>query len=409
MTCRKPVMAVRRKDGFRSKRSFGNQRYARASRRFKRNPMDISPGAAYASRKANKRYVSGARTAAAAAGHPRCTKLYAASLVDPSGDHSKGACLPAGFPMPSQKIRVFARGFMATGVTGDGFIMWTPQLANDATAVTNSTAASVGGAATAFNAFTAPVATVLAKIPYTTAQLTGGTVEGRLVSGCLRCRYSGTEDLRAGVVSLFEDPDHVGIGGLTANGISLFDSCGKQRVFGDGGWHQINWSGPCKQAEQEYIQGSAFAPVVVVISINGTIAAGGALGAAPFEWECWENLEYLGRDVVGKTNNVLDPQGTAAVIGAAKVAQSGSDPLNPSTGGSMLRKLFAGKPGGTAAGDIIHGAVSMINPGAGMIYGGLRKAFGYGRFRKSMQQLIFLTNRQHRPHRRPWSYGGRCL
>jgi len=363
-------MAVRGK----TKKTFGGQRYARPSRRFKRNPMDISPGAAYASRKASKRFVTGARTAAHYGGHPRCTKLYAASLVDPSGDHSKGACLPAGFPMPSQKIRVFARGFMSTGTTGDGFIFWRPVLVNDAISLTHSTALSVGTAATLFNAFTNLNTALIAKIPYTTAQLTGGLVEGRLVSACVRVRYSGTEDLRSGVVSLFEDPDHLDVAGSTANSISLFDSCGKQRVFGDGGWHQINWSGPCKQAEQEYVQTAAYAVNCIVLAINGTVNAGG-LGAAPFEYECWENLEFLGRDVVGKTNNVLDPQGTSKVVGDMKVAQSGPEPLNPQTGGKVLARILGPKPGGTLLGNAMQAGMSAVNPVLGLAWGAVRQAF----------------------------------
>jgi len=378
MTCQKPGMAVRRK------KSFGNQRKARATRKYVRAPMDVSPAVRVYSRKFQKGVARGRGAAKYhAGGFPSCTKKYAASLVDPSGDHSKGACLPAGFPMPSQKIRAFARGFMSTGTTGDGFLYMAPCIVSDGANILVTSATSAGTAATAFNAFTNTVAASIPKIPYTTLQVvTNKTVEGRLVSACIRVRYSGTEDSRSGVVSLFEDPDHLDVSASSANGISLYDSCGKQRVFGDGGWHQINWSGPCKQAEQEYVSTALYSTTCLVIAINGTTTAAGALGPQPFEYEVWENLEFLGRDVVGKTNNVLDPDGTVKVQGMAKVAQSGPDPLNPQTGESLLRKVFAGKPGGTAAGDIIHGAVSTFNPGAGMVWGGLRKIFGYGRFRK---------------------------
>lgn len=363
MVCPPKKMAY----GRRSPR-LGSSVRTRGSQKYVRVKMDRTPRPHFGGR-ARRNVVRGSMTAQGHRGHPMCTRLYAASLVDPSGISSKGACLPAGFPMPSQKIRVFSRGFLSTGTTGDGYIVWKPSLANDVADTTSFTSAtSVGTAATAFNAFTNLQSSAMSKIPYTTAQLTGNQVQGRLVSGCIRVRYSGTEDARAGVVSLFEDPDHLTTVTSTANGISLFDSCGKQRTYGDGAWHQINWSGPCKQDEQEYLNTALFATFTHVISINGTMTGAGALGPAPFEWECWQNLEYLGRDVIGKTNNTLDPQGTSQVISDAKKIQSQSDPLNPTTGKSLLQKLGSltkPKEGGTFVGNALQGIVSAIHPLAG--------------------------------------------
>lgn len=366
MVCAPKKMAY----GRRSSR-LGSSVRTRGSQKYVRARVDRSPRA-YAGGRARRNYARGAATAAAHRGHPMCTRLYAASIVDPSGVSSKGACLPAGFPMPSQKIRAFSRGLLSTGTGGDGFIAWTPALANDYGSVTTVTSAtSVGTAGTLFSAFTNVVFAAMSKIPYTTAQITGGLVEGRLVSGCIRIRYAGTEDARSGIVSLIEDPDHIDLWNLSTNLISNFDSCGKQRVYGDGAWHQINWSGPCKQAEQEYVQTAAFTGAIRthVISISGTTTAAGALGPAPFEYECWQNLEFLGRDVVGKTNNTLDPSGTSTVIGEAKKLQSQSDPLNPTTGKSLLHKLGSltkPKEGGTFVGNALQGLVSAINPMAGL-------------------------------------------
>jgi len=203
-----------------------------------------------------------------------------------------------------------------------------------------------------------------------------------LVSGCVRVRYAGAEDLRAGIVSLFEDPDHLAVDTVySTDTIGTFDSCGKERVSGEGNWHQINWSGPAKQAEQEYVSTSAYSTACIVIAINGTVAAAG-LGAAPFEWEVWQNLEFLGRDVVGKTNNMLDPNGASHVIGAAKAAQSGSEPLspsNPKTAGEFVRSVLSPVPGGSMMGNLASAAVHTINPGLGRIYDRFRNNFNRGR------------------------------
>lgn len=351
-----------------NRKSLGSQKYVPAR-------IDRAPRKTFYGPKANRNVKRNTRTMKAAGGHPACTKKYAASLIDPSGEYSKGACLPAGFPMPSQKIRVFARGFMSTGTTGDGVIYYAPQLANDVQFLLFTTAASVGTAATAFSAFTGKDATTrLTKIPYSNASLTGQTVEGRLVSACLRVRYAGTEDARSGVVSLFEDPDHLAVDGLTTNGISAFDSCGKQRVYGDGAWHQINWSGPCKQAEQEYISTAFYSNYCLCIAISGTTSAG-VLGPAPFEWEVWENLEYIGRDAVGKTNNMLDEAGTKDVVSKVKVVQSASDPLNPTSGAQVLRDILKPKAGGTLVGNALQAGMSSIHPGVGGVWSGIRSFF----------------------------------
>jgi len=281
--------------------------------------------------------------------------------------------------MPSQKIRAFARGMMSTGTTGDGWICWTPVLARDfGTAVRNTTSSSVGNSASVFSTFTFLTPTALSKIPYTAAQITGGSVQGRLVSGCLRVRYAGAEDLRAGVVSLFEDPDHLPVDTVySTDTMGTFDSCGKERVSGEGNWHQINWSGPARQNEQEYVQTSTYSSACIIIAINGTVGAAG-LGPAPFEWEVWENLEYLGRDVVGKTNNMLDPAGTSHVIGAAKSAQSGSEPLspsNPKTAGEFIKTVLSPVPGGSVLGNLASAAVHTVNPGLGRLYDTFRNSF----------------------------------
>jgi len=280
--------------------------------------------------------------------------------------------------MPSQKIRVFARGLMSTGTTGDGFIYWAPVLVNDNNNITFTGSTSTGTISTAFNAFGNVNPVGMTKIPYTTTQITGGGVEGRLVSACVRVRYSGSEDQRSGVVSLFEDPDHLGVAGQSATTISTFDSCGKERVSGEGNWHQINWSGPAKQAEMEYVQTATYAPVVIVIAINGTNTGAGAPGPAPFEWEVWENLEFLGRDVVGKTNNKLDPSGTMHVVGSAKNAQSGAEPFspaNPKTTGEYIKSVMQPVPGGSLVGNLVHSAISTFNPGLGRLYGSFRDNF----------------------------------
>jgi len=264
---------------------------------------------------------------------------------------------------------------MSTGTTGDGFIMWHPMLSQtNTTAVTTTTSASVGGTGTAFSAFTNLQTLAFTKIPYNDAQLTGGNVQGRLVSGCIKVRYSGSEDTRSGIVSLFEDPDHLSVTAQTATSISSFESCGKERVSGDGEWHSVNWSGPAKQNEQEYVGSATYTGnPCVVIAINGTLNGAGAGGPAPFEFEAWENLEYIGRDVVGKTDNQLAEEWTKKIGAAAKSIASQSNSFNAGRAGEFLRAAgLSGNPNarsqggaGTMAGDALSAAAHAINPSLG--------------------------------------------
>lgn len=379
-------MAPRRKSyAKRTKpRAFGSIKRARPSREYYQVPM--------ARGRTRKRIAYQAK----ATGMMPCTRLFAASILDPTGERSKGACLPMGFPMPSQKIRVFTRGIMyaqpnnttlATSTACIGFIHWRPVLANDLTCVTYTNSSLPSGAvteATAFSSANWSVTTAtLTKIPYPTASFTNSYVEGRLVSGCIRVRYAGQEDFRSGIISLFEDPDHIAITGLSINDISLFDSCGKQRPFGDGAWHQINWSGPAKQQETEYATSAAAvvgaaAQTTHVIGISGinpvTAGASSGLMAMPFEFECWQNMEYIGRDVVGKTNNSLDEQGSKDVMKAAKVAQSQSEPLNPTSPAAtvfknIISQTFKPKAGGTFVGNALQSLATGLHPGLGAAWG----------------------------------------
>lgn len=399
-----PRKAPRRRTTYsrRATRSFGNVRIARPSREYVQIPVLRG--------KAQRRAKYSARVPTS--GLPRCTQLYAKSILDPSGEESKGACMPAGFPMPSQKLRAFVRGVMAlspnattaaTTTNSIGFISWRPVLANDLNCVTYTDGSFPTGPVNAGTPFNSPSWTVVSapmpKLQYNTAQFTAKNVEGRMVSGCLRVRYASNENIRSGIVSLFEDPDHLAIDAQTLNTISLFDSCGKERPNGDGAWHQINWSGPAKQAETEYVTQSsetvpvvgAFAPACVVICISQADAHTAGLttvNALNYEFECWQNMEYIGRDVPAKTNNEMDPAGSAAVWSAAKIAQSQSDSLQPNTraagifqeelrkqagaGLHAVKKAFAPKVGGSFGGNLFNGVVSAFSPRLGGALMGLR-------------------------------------
>jgi len=322
--------------------------------------------------------------------------------------------MPAGFPMPSQKIRGFIRAFMtlapnfptaAATTSSLGYVMWRPTLASDVTCVTYTnggppTTTLNGG--TPFNDGNWQVTNApMVKLPYTASQFTAQTVEGRLVSGCVRVRYTGTETARGGSISLFEDPDHLSVATQSINGINTFDSCGKERPRGDGTWSQINWSGPAKQKETEYVIDDgqvgagfpivgAFAPPCVIIAINqaDAHAAGASTNQTQvYEFEVWQNMEYIGRDVPGKTNNEFDQQGSGAVWSAGKIASSQQYSLAPTGPAANIfraelrkqaaelgKKTFAPKQGGSFGGNLFNSVVSSVHPTAGLLLKSFRRS-----------------------------------
>lgn len=264
------------------------------------------------------------------AGLMGCTRKYAASLIDPSGDASRGACVPFGFPMPSQKARAWVRGTFLTGTTGTGYILYTPTIANDQVAVAYTTATSVGSPANVLSAFTNLASAVQSKLPYSTAQLAvTNSVEGRFVSGGLKVRYIGPQQSCGGFTLALEDPDHVTLNGETGNQLLQFEAANMKQVTTTGEWHVINWSGPVKQAESEYVTTPVYStPYPLGIYIDGTFQSGAGgqpiAGPSTFEFEAWTNVEYIGRDTTGKTDNEADPQGASKAVTIIKATQATS-------------------------------------------------------------------------------------
>jgi len=211
--------------------------------------------------------------------------MYLLSLLDPTSEESRGACIPSGFPMPSQKVRAYCRGSFNVGTTGNGFIAFRPMIVNDAIALTFTGSASVGDAGTILSAFTNLASDSFNKLPFTTAQVvTNATVAGRVVSACLRVRYAGTESSRAGLITTIEHPDHGSLYGISANDIAQFENAYRERPSGDGLWTQVNWSGPGSPSEVEYVNLAnvitSGTPIAITISGNAATAYTNAIAIA---------------------------------------------------------------------------------------------------------------------------------
>jgi len=269
-----------------------------------------------------------------------CTKKYAMSLIDPTSEHTRGACVPQGFPMPSQKVRAFIRGVVTTNTTGSGlgYLLFYPALANDAVCVRATTGgANAAVSTTPLNNALYPTANnAISKLPYSTAQLTAGVIEARFISGCIRVRYSGKESTRAGSLTLLETPDHEDIYPLSYADINQYEAATTTRPTGEGEWAQINWSGPAKSAELNYTNFPVASGTLNTVTGVYTPAApivifiGGGDSTIPqtYDYEAWVNIEYIGKVAVGKTPGDIDAVGFGKVQQAVKNIVS-TEPLMP--------------------------------------------------------------------------------
>lgn len=247
-----------------------------------------------------------------------CTAEYASALLDP--EHTPaGVCIPAGFPLPSQKIKSTCRGTFALGTTGQGHLIFNLQATNDGIAVTATGATSVGTDATVISAFTNLATTSFSNLPYSTAQIvTSTSVAARVVAACIKIRYSGREDGRNGIISMLEDPDSHSVNGLTGTQFKAQTNTMSARPAADESWAQINYSGPTKPSDVEFLN-------VAQPTSNGVAAFTSAIGfyingAAldTYEFEGWIHLEYIGSPTSGRTPSHSDTEGYGKVLAAVK-------------------------------------------------------------------------------------------
>ena len=270
-----------------------------------------------------------------------CTKKYAMSLVDPTSEASRGACIPSGFPIPSQKVRCFHRGVVTTNTTGTGlgFIIMKPAIANDIGCVIHTTGGvQAATSTTAFNNATLyPQASpVMSKLPYSAAQLLSTDVEGRFISGCIRIRYTGKESTRAGTITAIETPDHEDIYPMNLATVDQYENARKVRPSGEGEWTTVCWSGPARTSELEYVNRPDQIPNTHVLGL--IIQGGDANVAQVYDYECWINAEYIGRITTGKTKVEIDQQGVGKALEVVKT-EAGQGALGPEVMNKVINKI----------------------------------------------------------------------
>jgi len=266
--------------------------------------------------------------------HP-CVTHYASALCDPEGTPS-GACIPYGFPVPTQKIKVMQRGTMVVGTTGQGYVTASLGIANDATVVISTTAASVGTGATVLTAFSNLTGTTLFKLPYTSTQLNADST-GRVVALGLKARYTGTESARNGTVTTFELPSNATQrpGGTAFSTLQQEAGSKSERPSPLGTWHSVNYSGP-KVATQASLGPqslwNAFTAELVIL-VDG-------VAGDKYEWEIFGHYEFSGTNIPGMSSTHSDMGMFGKVVESIKSFAT-SEPLSDGNNRSAFGKFFA--------------------------------------------------------------------
>lgn len=251
-----------------------------------------------------------------------CAGLYAQSLADPFTGPPE-ACMPVTPCIMSQKVRTFVRTQLGVGTGGFGFLVAAPFAANDGattagnigtTGVYHSSTAYAGTNIPVLDPVTAGVIGVNNNSPFTSAQFgtTPGKVQRRLVSMGIRIRYQSTEVDRGGRILLLEDPDHIGVATNTlAMSTLLSFEKAKEHAVGTK-WVTLCSTGPVEPAEYDfvgsYVTNDTFYLKCIIQAKPGIV----------FDMEVFQNWEFAGSIVRGKTYSESDDLGVSVVLGAIK-------------------------------------------------------------------------------------------
>lgn len=290
-----------------------------------------------------------------------CSKEYAACLLNPCG--ADPSCIPSLGACHSSKMKVSARGSFATStyapgtnaaMAGFGFICYRP-----GTMITNNPGGTLPGVQSVLASSTtyscSPVVGYASVInntlpntqtgtlvfnsnsPYTNTDIGvynpngggGGVPTGgltyRLVSACLRIKYTGTTLNCAGSIYSITEPDHMNLGtnagGVGIGAVTAYPSCNNTSVeAAQHDWVELINGGPISPQEMEYCTGisndpanNAYMAFLISVPPNTSLT---------FDFEAWANFEVIGPQVRQKTASFADPVGLNIVNNGVQSAMA---------------------------------------------------------------------------------------
>ncbi len=250
---------------------------------------------------------------------PSCLKLYARALLAPC-EADAGACVPDTFTTNSFRSRVFARGSLAAGSTGIGFICVNPRaFAQTSASVIAGTHSQASYAGTTIDNNDATVG-VDGFASNSQITLSSSTVQKRIVGVGLRVRYSGTELDCAGTAYALYQPSAVTLNGYNSSNMAGLQECTVTPITTQRKWITVNWR-PVDESDYSFDAGVDGATATVAGTVILGIIVDGMVAGSTCYWEVVGHYEYIG-DVANKKPSEADVSVLSAVqTVAANVAR----------------------------------------------------------------------------------------
>jgi hypothetical protein len=237
------------------------------------------------------------------------------ALVDP--ENAPLACVPSEYPpLPSQKIRCFARGTAVVGTAGYGFVSVDPKaiVAQNQPAVIYSAVPGTFAGDTFAVSGTAGTATSTVSTPYALVSFGAGNtlIRYRLVGCALKAYYSNTEMNLSGLLIGVRHPDNAALAGLTNAQVTAIPGVKLVAIDSKRVPMHVHWI-PTDPTDVEYS-----GTVGTNLPSQGILFSGIASTSNWITWEVWGIFEAVGMSVMSRTMSHADPEGFSAVLTAAQ-------------------------------------------------------------------------------------------
>lgn len=249
-----------------------------------------------------------------------CTESFGYAQRNPFQaflDKNSEVCMPDSIVLPTGKRRLLLKGSGSTGTTGVGFLIGIPyNPSNDTQSAIVSTAASVGGTATAFSAFTNTITPVFANSSYAAADFSAGNVEFRTAAYGIRLRFKGTNLNEGGSVYAYRSPSNTDIWTLKPDDLIPLSTTKSYDFTKE--WVTLRWK-IATPNDTDFASTTSTSGVMVLVVVSATGSP------QPFEYQAVTFHELVGGNVNTLTESHSDPVGFGAV---QAVGARGSDSFN---------------------------------------------------------------------------------
>jgi len=235
-------------------------------------------------------------------------RRYILAACDPWSAGARGCNIPTQVCGPSYKVCCVARVSVVAGATC-GWFCFAPTIVNDKVAFlyTNNSAYTGTAFDTTAAGGTNITAGQLVDLPFVTADITGMSVQGRVVAAGYRITYTGAESTKQGVYSMISFPDRLSVNGIGSSSTPTVSSIPMantravdRRRLSDSIFpineHEVAFSNTDNgnTSWQVYPFGNG-AAITSTIPATAGIFIQGAHAGSTFEVEIIQHVEYIGR------------------------------------------------------------------------------------------------------------------